>query len=128
MAIDLSPLLDKAFAVEEVQNASESIERVLETFEQRFNQGARAFEVVGSEDADATWINDKLLHPLIYFCESEGAALPRCGGVIVALFLGNQLYGITAADVLQWGSDMLGASIAQLDEQFGTHERDTGLR
>jgi hypothetical protein len=48
--------------------------------------------------------------------------------VIVTLFLGDQLYGITAADVLQWGSDVLGASIEQLDAQFGTHERDTGMR
>jgi hypothetical protein len=128
MAIDLSPLLDKAFFVEEVQNASESIERALQTFEQKFNQGARPFEVVGTEDADSAWINEKLLHPLVYFCESEGAMLPRCGGVIVALFLGDHLYGITAEDVMQWGSDVVGASIAQLDAQFGTHERDTGLR
>ena len=47
MAIDLSPLLDKAFFVEEVQNASESIQRALTTFEQKYNQGARPFEVVG---------------------------------------------------------------------------------
>ena len=128
MAIDLSPLLDKAFFVEEVQNASESIQRALVTFEQKYNQGARPFEVVGVDDPDNPWISEKLLHPLVYFCESEGATLPRCGGVIVTLFLGDQLYGITAADVLQWGSDVLGASIEQLDAQFGTHERDTGMR
>jgi hypothetical protein len=128
MAIDPSPLLDKAFFVEEVQNASESIERVLETFEQKYNQGARPFEVVGVDDIEDSWISEKLLHPLVYFCESEGATLPKCGGVIVALFLGDHLYGITAEDVVQWGAGVIGATLEQLDERFGTHERDTGLR
>lgn len=128
MAVDLNPLLDKAFFDEEVTNASESIERALETFEETYHHGARAFEAVGVAAPDDQWVAEKLLHPLIYFCESEGATLPRCGGVVVALFVDDRLYAITAEDVLQWGSDVLGVSAEQLSARYGTHERDTALR
>lgn len=128
MAIDLSRLLEDAFFDEEVQNGSEAIERMLDAFEDMTSTGARPFEVVAADEPDEQWVRERLVHPLIYFCESEGASLPRCGGVVVALYVGPQLYGISAERVVAWASELLGAPIEQLDQQYGTHEVDTGVR
>src|ERR1700759_2413091 len=127
MSIDLSPLLAKAFFVEELQNASEAIERALGTFEQRTHVGARPFEIASPPDPDEPWLREGLVHPLIYFCESEGTPLPRCSGVIVALFVGRTLYGIAAEEVIRWASELLGASVEQLHDQYGTREIETAL-
>ena len=128
MSIDLSRLLEKAFFKEELQNASEAIERALEKFEQTAHVGARPFEVVAPTDPDEDWVRERMTRPLIYFCESEGTPVPRCGGVIVALFVGRQLYGIAAEHVIRWASEVLHAPIEQLRDQYGTHEVETALR
>ena len=128
MPIDWSPLLEKAFFVEEVENASLAIARALEEFEDKNHAGARPFEVVIPSDADEQWVAEELVHPLLYFCESEGAVAPRCGGIIVATFVGRHLYAITAEDVIRWSSELLGRPIEQLREQYGTHEVETALR
>ena len=128
MSIDLSPLLEQAFFVEEVQNASEAIERALETYEQMTRAGARTFEVVAPEEPNQSWLVEELVRPLVYFCESEGSPVPRCGGVIVAMFVDRRLYAIAAEQTLLWCSDLLQASAEQLREEYGTHETETVLR
>ena len=128
MAIDLQGLLDEAFFAEEVQNASEAIERALDMFQDQTHVGARRFELVAPDEPDEDWLRSGLLQPLIYFCESEGASLPSCGGVMVALFVGSHLYAISAENVVRWGSDRIGAPIDQLRQQYGTQEVDTGVR
>src|SRR5262245_32484490 len=128
MSIDLSPLLDQAFFVEEVQNATEAIERALETYERTNQAGARTFEVVAPEEPDESWLVEALVRPLVYFCESEGSPLPKCGGVVVALFSDRRLYAIAAEQTLLWCSDLLQASAEQLRQEYGTQEIETGLR
>jgi hypothetical protein len=128
MAIDLSPLLNSAFFVEEVENASEAIERMLEAFERETGAGARAFEVVVPGELDDGWVRDRLVHPLVYFCESEGTPVPACRGMVIALFLGLKLYGIPAEHVIRWAGDLLGTSVDQLRQDYGTHEVETALR
>src|SRR3954465_4526858 len=96
MTIDLSPLLEQSFFVEEgMNNASESIERALQTYEQKFEGGARAFELGIIDNPDEDWVRERLVHELTYFCESEGMALPKCAGVVVTAFVGNKLYAVT---------------------------------
>lgn len=128
MSIDLSELLEQAFFVDEPQNGSVAIERALETFEEQKHVGSRLFEVVAPADPDDEWLRERLVHPLIYFCESEGAAVPDCSGVVVALYVGSHLYAISADRVIRWASSRLGTSIDQLRTQYGTHERDTAQR
>jgi hypothetical protein len=111
-----------------VENASISIERALESYEQKIHGGARPFEVVIPSDADEQWVAEELVHPLLYFCESEGFLVPKCLGVVVATFVGRHLYAINAEDVITWGSELLGRTMEQLREQYGTHEIDTALR
>jgi hypothetical protein len=128
MSIDLNPLLEKAFYVEEMQNESEALERVLETYEDMTHVGGRLFEVVAPAEPDEEWLRAKLVAPLVYFCESEGMPVPRCGPTIVALSIGARLYAIPAGDVIPWASALLHTSTDQLRDTYGTHESETALR
>jgi len=122
MSIDTGPLLATAFFVEEVQNASESIARALES-----HTGARVFETVAPDDPDDAWVDD-VIRRLVYFCESEGSPVPRCGAVVVALFHQGRLYGITAENAVRWGSETLGVSPEELRRRYGLAEVETALR
>lgn len=128
MPIDLSRLLERAFFAEEVENASEAIERAQQKFEQVTRTGARAFEIVAPGAPDEAWLREQLVHPLVYFCESAGVPVPTCSGTIVALYVGRWLYGIPAEDVIRWASGLLNTSIEQLRGQYGTREVETALR
>lgn len=128
MSIDLSRLLERAFFTEDVDNASEALDRAQQKFEQVTHAGARTFEVVAPGDPDELWLREQLVQRLVYFCESEGVPAPACSGTIVALFIGRRLHGIPAADVLRWASGLLNTSIEQFRAQYGTQEIETALR
>jgi hypothetical protein len=129
MAIDLRPLLDKAFYKEQpVKNATLSIEKAADDFARRTNTDGVSFEVVAPTDADEAWVHRMLLRPLVYFCESEGRPIPRCAGVFLSLFVGDALYCISGADVIGWVNEQLGLSADELRSRYGTHELETAQR
>lgn len=122
MSIDLTPVLEKAFFVEEVENASEALARAEQSYEQATRIGARGFEIVAPAELDEQWLREQLVHRLVYVCESEGVPLPECSGTIVELFIGRRLYAIPAGDVVRWASQVLHTPIEQLRMEYGTHE------
>jgi hypothetical protein len=128
MSIDLSPVLEKAFFVEEVENASEALARAEQKFEQVTHIGARGFEIVAPGEPDEQWLREQLIHRLVYVCESEGVPVPECSGTIVELFIGRRLYAVPAEDVVRWASQVLNTSVEQLRMQYGTHEVETARR
>ena len=130
MTVDLSRLLEKAFFEEKaVHNASECVARALEKFEAQRQAGARVFEVVAPrEEPNEQWLRERLVHPLIYYCESEGLSVPRCAGVIVALYVGTGMHAIAAEDVLGWASEILAETAEELRDEYGTHEGESALR
>jgi hypothetical protein len=128
MSIDLSPVLEKAFFVEEVENASEALARAEQKFEQATRIGARGFEIVAPGEPDEEWLREQLVHRLVYVCESEGVPVPECSGTIVELFIGRRLYAIPAEEVVRWASQLLHTSVEQFRTQYGTHEVETALR
>ena len=128
MSIDLNPVLEKAFFVEEVENASEALARAEQKFEQVTHIGARGFEIVAPGEPDEEWLREQLVHRLVYVCESEGVPVPECSGTIVELFIGPRLYAVPAEDVVRWASQVLNTSIEQLRTEYGTHEVETALR
>lgn len=128
MAIELSPVLEKAFFVEDVENASEAVARAEQKFEQVTGTGARVFEILAPGEADEQWLREQLVQRLVYVCESEGVPVPECAGTIVALFVGRRLYAISAEDVIGWASGVLNTPVEQLRTQYGTHEIETALR
>lgn len=128
MSIDLNPVLEKAFFVEEVENASEALARAEQKFEQVTHIGARGFEIVAPDEPDELWLREQLIHRLVYVCESEGVPVPECSGTIVELFIGPRLYAVPAEDVVRWASQVLNTSVEQLRSQYGTHEVETARR
>ena len=128
MSIDLSPVLEKAFFVEDVENASEAVARAEQKFEQVTRIGARGFEIVAPVDPDEQWLREQLVHRLVYVCESEGVPVPECSGTIVELFIGGRLYAIPAEDVVRLASRVLHIPVEQLRMEYGTHELETALR
>jgi hypothetical protein len=128
MSIDLSPVLEKAFFVEEVENASEALARAEQKFEQVTHIGARGFEIVAPGEPDEQWLREQLIHRLVYVCESEGVPVPECSGTIVELFIGRRLYAVPAEDVVRWASQVLNTSVEQLRMEYGTHEVETARR
>lgn len=128
MSIDLSPVLEKAFFVEDVENASEAVARAEQKFEQVTRIGARGFEIVAPVEPDEQWLREQLVHRLVYVCESEGVPAPECSGTIVELFIGGRLYAIPAEDVVRWASQVLHTPVEQLRMEYGTHEVETARR
>lgn len=128
MAIDLKRLLDKAFFVEDVQNATEAIERARRKYVETTETAGMSFEVVAPPEPHETWVRERLLRPLVYFCESEGSPIPRCSAVFVSLFVGARLYCLTVGEVMEWAHQQLGLSPERLRDEYGTHEQDTALR
>jgi hypothetical protein len=128
MPVDLSDLLEKAFFVETVSNVTEAIDRALQKYEATTHPGALSFELAAPADPDETWARERLLRPLVYFCQSEGRPIPAAPGVVVSLFVDNELYCIAAHDVVLWAADELGLPVDALADEFGTHERDTVIR
>jgi hypothetical protein len=128
MAIDLNGLLQKAFFVEQVQNATEAIERARARFAAATKTAGLDFEAVVPPYPDELWVKERLLRPIIYYCDSEGLPLPACPGVFASLFLGDRLYCVAVADVLGWGCEQLGLGVEELHDRYGTHEIETVLR
>jgi hypothetical protein len=128
MSMDLNPLLEKAFFTEEVENASEAVERALDKFEEMTHIGARPFEVVVPVNPDEDWLRDRFVSRLVYVCESEGMPIPKCGGTIIALFIGRHMYAIAAEQAIRFGCDVLDTTVDELHAQYGTHDLDTALR
>lgn len=128
MSIDLSPVLEKAFFVEDVENASEALSRAEQKFEQVTRIGARGFEIVAPGEPDEEWLREQLVHRLVYVCESEGVPVPQCSGTIVELFVGRRLYAIPAEDVVRWASQLLHTPVEQFRAQYGINEVESAQR
>src|SRR5262245_58004352 len=101
MSIELSRLLAQAFFAEAPQNASEAIERVLEKYEQMARARVRPVGIAAPHGPDGSWGREGLARPLIYFCDSGGSPAPKCGGIVVALFFEDKLYGLPAEAVVR---------------------------
>jgi hypothetical protein len=68
-----------------------------------------------------------LLPKLVYHLESIGAHLPQCGGVLVAAFLGEQLYFLPAEALIASACELLGVTPEALVVMHGTGERRTAI-
>jgi hypothetical protein len=68
-----------------------------------------------------------LLPKLVYHLESIGAHLPACRGVLVAAFLGEELFFLEAAALIASASEMLQLTPQALVALHGTGERRTAI-
>jgi len=129
MAISLDHLTNYAFYAEEnVRNATEALRRAAEKYTSIWNSGSMSFDLVAPPDPDESWAHERLLRPLVRYCESGGEPIPRCTGVFVSLFIDANLYCIAVPDVLDWAQGELDVTVGELRDLYGTHEAETALR
>lgn len=119
----LGELLRRAFRKAPGREANEAIAQV------RREQGSgeegdepRSYEMVltGWEAFEK-----EQLPKLVYHLESIGSHLPRCSGVFIAAFSGDELSFVHARDLVAEAGRMLGLSPEQLVERYGTGESRT---
>ncbi|HEX4384294.1 MAG TPA: STAUR_1299 family protein [Myxococcales bacterium] len=68
-----------------------------------------------------------LLPKLVYHLESIGAHLPQAGGVLIAAFLGEQLYFLEAHDFIASACELMGLTPEALVILHGTGESRTAI-
>jgi CBS domain-containing protein len=126
--MNLDDLTAQCFFETEVESATRALEGARQRYALMTHLDGFSFEVVVPDGAGEAWVHEHLVRPLIYFCESKGAALPGCAGVFVSLFVGRHLYCISAGDTLGWAQGELGLTIEELHQRYGTHESEHARR
>jgi hypothetical protein len=122
MAIELSGLLRRAFYSERVENATESIARASARFIELRRAGGDSLEYVVPPAPDEEWVRERLLHSIVYYCESEGRPVPNCPGVFASLFVEDWLYCIAIPDIITWAGKEIGITVEDLRRLYGTEE------
>lgn len=128
MAFDLNRLLEKAFFVTEVTNANQVLEQASRKYLDLHKAAGMSFEVAPPRAPDESWAKERLLRPLVYYCESSGRTLPECRGTYLAMFIGNRFHAVAVDQVIAWAREELGLGAEELHEMYGTHEAETALR
>jgi hypothetical protein len=112
-------LLKRAFARVKAADANLAIAdmRLEEGSEDR---PALSYEAVIPPSKPAEYLTGSLMPRLVYFLDSGGFKLPRCAGVFISLFYGDDLFFIRAADAVDELSRITGMSPAQMVQRFGS--------
>jgi len=124
--MDIRPLFDEAFYTDEASRATEAIARARDAVSAAGRLDGVSLEIVVPERPDERWLRERVLHPLIYYCQSTGASAPACPGVFVTLFHGDRLSCVLGAEVIAWAARLLGVAEQALVDEYGTHEREQG--
>jgi hypothetical protein len=104
--VDIKSLLREAFVNDRAENATSAIDRARARVAEVGGIAGRSLEVVVPERPDEGWLRERVLGPLVYFCESTGAAPPSCAGVFMSFFYGGRLYCVLGAEILAWASEL----------------------
>lgn len=124
MATPLDPLFSKAFARAAASEANFAIQAARESA----GDQARSFEMVLPEGADLGWLERELLPRLVYHLESLGIRPPGYPGVFLSLFVGPDLFFVSAAEVMAFAGEALGLTADQMYARWGTGELRTAVR
>ncbi len=115
----LQALLDRAFARVKAADANQAIA------DMRLEEGsddrpAVSYEAIVPASNPAEYLTGSLMPRLVYFLDSGGFKLPRCGRVFISLFHGDDLFFIRAADAVDELSRITGLSPTQMVQRFGS--------
>lgn len=127
-ALDLRPLLDRAFLFADAIQANAALSEARALFAAGAGGRSFSYEVLAPSSPTRAWLRDQLAPRLVYYCESSRAPLPSCAGVFVSLFWKDRLYCLPAHEVITFLSRALGLSSEALVACYGTGERKTALR
>ncbi len=122
--MNIDSLLKEAFFEGDAFSATPIIETARARVSAEANVDGFSFEVVVPDEADADWLRERVLRPLIYFGESAGMPPPACPGVFVTFFRGDRVYCVLGAEVIAWAAQQLGADEQALIREYGPGERE----
>jgi hypothetical protein len=88
----------------------------------------RSYELVLADDATFARFVAEMLPRLVYHLDSVGARPPGCKGMLLAVFEGDRLHFIRAADALSSAARIAGTSVDELFRRHGTGESRTAQR
>ncbi|HLL53957.1 MAG TPA: STAUR_1299 family protein [Myxococcaceae bacterium] len=114
----LSALLDKAFHRAPAMEANQAISEVRAQQSDDFTE-ALSYEILLPADKPVEHLVGYVLSRMVYFFESRGAKLPACPGIFVSLFVGDQLYFVSAPDLVAALSEMSGLSVEEMVKRHG---------
>jgi hypothetical protein len=122
--MDIKSLLGEAFFTDDAKQATSAIGQARARVTEEGKVGAVSLEVVVPEQADESWLHERVLHPLIYFCQSTGSPPPECTGVFISFFYGDRVYCVLGAEVIAWAAGQLHVEAQELADSYGTGERE----
>jgi hypothetical protein len=123
----LRPLLDHAFSHGPAVNANAAMQAAREQAAIGGSPG-RCYELMVPPDASLGWLEAAVLPRLVYHLESLGAHLPQAAGVVVALFVGDELYLMHAHELLRFAEQAFGITSETMVDRWGTGEQRTAAR
>lgn len=112
-------LLQRAFAQAKATQANEAIARVREEQSLDVDQ-ALSYELLLPAQEPVKHLVEYVMPRMVYFLESRGARLPACTGVFISLFVGDSLYFLHAADLVDELSKLSGLSPQEMVKRHGT--------
>ena len=122
--MEIKSLLQEAFFTDDATRATSAIEEARTRVTREAKVGAFSLEVVVPEQPDELWLRERVLRPLIYFCQSTGAPPPNCTGVFLTLFHHDRVHCVLGAEVLAWASAQLKIETQALIDRYGTAEHE----
>ncbi|HSN33723.1 MAG TPA: STAUR_1299 family protein [Ideonella sp.] len=126
--MNIDPLLDEAFLSDEAGHATPAIDAARARVSNIANVGAFSLEVVVPDAPDEDWLRERVLRPLVYFCESTGVPAPACTGVFVTFFRGGRIHCVLGGEVIAWSARELGLDVQAIVDRSGTGEREHAAR
>jgi hypothetical protein len=124
--MNIRSLLEEAFYSAEASRATAAIAEARDAVSAAGRVDGYSIEVVVPDEVDEQWLRERVLHPLIYFCQSTGVPAPACPGVFLTFFHGDRLSCVLGAEVIAWAARELGEGEQALIDEYGTGEREAG--
>lgn len=122
--MEIQSLLQEAFFDADAAQATRAIAEARERVSREAKVDAFSLEVVVPEQPDDAWLRDRVLRPLVYFCQSTGVPPPACAGVFLSFFHDARLSCVLGAEVIAWAAQALGLDTGALLDRFGTGESE----
>lgn len=119
---EIAALLGRAVDRASARDANQAIARLRQS-EGTEDKPATSYEVVLPAENALHYLTEVVLPRLVYFLDCSGAKLPRCAGVFLSLFWGDDLFFVRAADALEELGRLTGLTPAQMTARYGQGSR-----
>ncbi len=123
----LRELVTLAFQTSPASQANAAITAAREA-EAQGGEPVRSYELVVPADASSAWLLGTAVPKLVYHLESLRARPPAFEGLILSLFVGENIHFVRAADFLPAAARLTGLTLDELYARFGTGELRTAVR